>query len=149
MKVLFVCIANVNRSQIAEAIFNKSTEAHHASSAGLKPARVGGLVRNEHNNPVDLMRERGYDISKARIKRLTKKAADSADRVILLFGKKHLSDAPSYLKGHPGLEFWKVDSISDEIPFEEYCALERARIDQIEGRVSNLVKRLEQSAGTT
>jgi protein-tyrosine-phosphatase len=92
------------------------------------------------------MKERGYDISKARIKRLTKKAADSADKVVLLFGKKHLGDAPSYLKSHPSLELWEVDSISDETPSEEYCALERARIGRIERRVNDLVRRLESSA---
>ncbi len=39
MKVLFICRANVGRSQMAEAIFNKFSEGNLAVSAGLNPPK--------------------------------------------------------------------------------------------------------------
>ncbi|MGI8785333.1 MAG: arsenate reductase ArsC [Acidobacteriota bacterium] len=59
MKVLFVCVENSNRSQMAEAFARmhgpKGTEAH---SAGSKPS---GQVNAA---AVEAMRERGYDLSR-------------------------------------------------------------------------------------
>jgi len=142
-KVLFVCWANINRSQIAESIFNGLAEGDRAISAGISPRRAGVLVRNEHNNPFLPMCERGYDLSKARVKRLDRKAADSAGKVVLIFGRNHLKDVPDYLLRRPDIELWDVGSISDQTSFKEYCRLERKRIATIERRVRGLLRRLE------
>lgn len=144
MKVLFVCMANINRSQIAEAIFNGLSKRDYAFSAGVKPSRAGVLVRNEHNNPSELMRAKGYDLSRARVKKLNKRAADSAGKVVLILGRKHLKDVPTYVRNRPDMELWEVGSINDDAPFQEYRRLERRRIKQLETRVRDLVKRLEE-----
>jgi arsenate reductase len=56
--VLFVCIQNAGRSQIAQALFQRAAgERHQARSAGSRPAaRV-------HPEVADVMREIGIDVS--------------------------------------------------------------------------------------
>jgi arsenate reductase len=56
--VLFVCIQNAGRSQIAEALFSRAAGgAHQARSAGSRPAE------HVHANVVRVMVERGFDLS--------------------------------------------------------------------------------------
>lgn len=56
-KVLFVCIHNSARSQMAEAFLNTlARDKFDARSAGLEPGRLNPVV-------VDIMREEGIDIS--------------------------------------------------------------------------------------
>jgi len=143
VNVLFVCVANENRSQIAEAAFNRLARKSYATSAGLKPSLTGILLRNERGRFVALMAEAGYDISKAKVKRLNKRMADSAGRIVFVFEKKHLDDVPAYLLARSDTELWEVESIREDTSVEEYAKLERRRIKQIEARVEELVKRLE------
>ncbi|MGB8854315.1 MAG: arsenate reductase ArsC [Pirellulales bacterium] len=61
-KVLFVCIHNSARSQMAEAFLNAfGAGRYQAESAGLEPGTLNPLV-------VEAMREVGIDISKAKTK---------------------------------------------------------------------------------
>jgi len=143
MKVLFVCSANINRSQIAEAIFNRLSKKNRSISAGVKPRKPGILVKAEHNNPFIPLRVEGYDVSKAKIKRLNRRMANSSDKVVLIMRRRNLKDVPPYVRHRPDLEFWEVGSISDETPFAEYGKLERKRIKQIERLVKDLVSRIE------
>jgi arsenate reductase (thioredoxin) len=56
-KVLFLCIHNSARSQMAEAFLKKYGAGHfQASSAGLEPGRINPLA-------VTVMKEEGIDIS--------------------------------------------------------------------------------------
>ena len=56
-KVLFICVHNSARSQMAEAFLNKICGDHfEAHSAGLEPGTLDSLV-------VEVMREVGIDIS--------------------------------------------------------------------------------------
>lgn len=143
MKVLFVCVGNINRSQIAEAVFNRLSKHGHATSAGLRPRREGVPLTSEHNNPVDVMKEHGCDLSEAKIKRVTKRMAESADKTILVCERENLVGAPDYLKTRPGIEFWEVWSISDETTPAQYSVLERKRIKLIETYVKDLVTMTE------
>ncbi len=57
-KVLFVCVHNSARSQMAEALLNQMCgDEFEAQSAGLSPGRLNPLA-------VEVMREIGIDISK-------------------------------------------------------------------------------------
>jgi len=141
--VLFVCVANENRSQIAEAVFNDLSKNNSAISAGLKPKLVGASLGNERSRFVAVMKEEGYSISNARVKRVNKKLANSAGKIVFVFEAKHLQDAPAYLLNRSGTELWQVESISDEVSIEEYARLERKRIRKIRERVEELVNRLE------
>ncbi|MBN2484055.1 MAG: arsenate reductase ArsC [Candidatus Omnitrophica bacterium] len=61
-KVLFVCIHNSARSQIAEAFLNRlGGDRFYAESAGLEPGTVNPLV-------VQVMKEIGVDISQNKAK---------------------------------------------------------------------------------
>ncbi|MBC7218920.1 MAG: arsenate reductase ArsC [Hadesarchaea archaeon] len=77
-KVLFVCVENSARSQMAEAFFNSVAKTARAESAGTKPAaRVNPMA-------VKVMEELGIDISAARPKMLTLEMLKTADRVITM-----------------------------------------------------------------
>lgn len=78
-KVLFVCVHNAGRSQMAEAFFNRlSNDKATALSAGTQPA--------ETVNPVvaQAMKEAGIDISGNKPKMLTLEMIESSDRVITM-----------------------------------------------------------------
>ncbi|MEM2878954.1 MAG: arsenate reductase ArsC [Candidatus Hadarchaeales archaeon] len=77
-RVLFVCVENACRSQMAEAFFNSMCKKAVAISAGTRPApRVNPLA-------VQVMREIGIDISNAKPKPLTPEMLRSASRVITM-----------------------------------------------------------------
>jgi len=62
IRVLFVCIHNIGRSQIAEAYLNKlAGEMFIAESAGIEPGNLNPVV-------VEAMRQDGIDISGNRTK---------------------------------------------------------------------------------
>lgn len=62
LKVLFVCIHNSARSQMAEAYLNKFGSTRFiAESAGLEPGTINPIV-------VDVMKEDGIDISQNKAK---------------------------------------------------------------------------------
>lgn len=77
--VLFVCVHNAARSQMAEAFFNEMADGRYVGiSAGSQPA--------ERVNPVavEAMRELGIDISGTRPKRLTADMIERADLVVTM-----------------------------------------------------------------
>lgn len=77
--VLFVCVENACRSQMAEGFFNALAGGKAAAkSAGNKPA--------ERVNPfaVRVMREVGIDISKHKPKMITAEMINEADKVVLM-----------------------------------------------------------------
>ena len=78
-KILFVCVENAGRSQMAEAFANRyGKEKVVASSAGLMLAdRVNPVV-------VEAMKERGIDISMNKPKLLTTKMAEDSDLIITM-----------------------------------------------------------------
>lgn len=77
--VLFVCVENSFRSQIAEAYFNKyAPEGWTATSAGLTPAE------RVHPNAVRLMLEEGIDISRKKPKIMTRELQEKADIAIIV-----------------------------------------------------------------
>jgi arsenate reductase len=77
--VLFVCVGNAGRSQMAEAFFNQAAGGKaRAVSAGTKPASA------VDPRTVEVMREVGIDISGARPKTLTMEMLEQANRVVTM-----------------------------------------------------------------
>ena len=76
-KVLFVCVENAGRSQMAEAFANRyGKDEFIVSSAGNKPAdRVNPMV-------VEVMKEKGIDISMNKPKLLNFQMAQENDLII-------------------------------------------------------------------
>jgi arsenate reductase (thioredoxin) len=131
VNVLFVCILNAGRSQIASALFERAAAgAHAARSAGSDPA--------EHVHPevVDVMRELDIDVSDRVPRKLGRADAEWADVVVTM----GCGDACPYVPGKRYID-WQLDDPHGRPP-------ERVREirDQIERRVRQLVSELE-SAG--
>ena len=77
--VLFVCVENAGRSQIAEAFANKYGEAKFTVlSAGNKPAeKVNPIV-------IEAMKEKGIDISTNKPKLLTFQMTQDSDLIVTM-----------------------------------------------------------------
>jgi arsenate reductase len=125
--VVFACVHNAGRSQMAAAFFNRLTDSSKARalSAGTQPAdRVNPVV-------VEAMREAGIDISGATPQRLTQTVAEQASLLVTM----GCGDDCPYV---PGLQ-------RDDWPLEDPAGqpLERVRAirDDIRQRVHTLVTR--------
>jgi arsenate reductase (thioredoxin) len=123
--VIFACVHNAGRSQMAAALFNASADPSraHAISAGTRPGdRLHPVV-------VDAMRELGIDLSMARPQRLTDELAAGAALLVTM----GCGDACPYV---PGLrrDDWPLDDPKDK-------PLERVREirDDIRARVAALI----------
>ena len=75
--ILFVCVENAGRSQMAEGFFKKYTpDGIKTLSAGTKPvSQINPIV-------VEAMKEVGIDISKQKSKELTDKMIRNSDKVV-------------------------------------------------------------------
>jgi protein-tyrosine-phosphatase len=78
-KVLFVCVENAGRSQMAEAFANYYGKGKLVASSG-------GVMLADKVNPVvvEVMKEKRIDISMNRRKLLTAKMAEEADKIITM-----------------------------------------------------------------
>jgi len=130
-EVLFVCVHNAGRSQMAAGLLDKLAEGRvQVRSAGSEPA--------EQINPavVDAMSEVGVDISKELPKPLTDEAVRAADAVITM----GCGDAcPVY----PGKRYedWELEDPAGK----DLDTVRRIR-DQIADRVQGLLGELEADA---
>jgi len=126
--VLFVCVGNTGRSQMAEAFFNQLAGGKaKASSAGTNPANI-------IDPPVvQAMKEMGIDISSNRPKKLTVEMLNQADKVITMgCGAENVCPASFVETEDWGLEDPKGKSI-DEV---------REIRDEIKSRVAKMLKNL-------
>ena len=124
-RVLFVCVHNSGRSQMAEAFARELSGGRlDAESAGTEP--TAGL------NPVvvEAMRERGLDISGHRPKLLTPEMARRADRVFTM-GCYADGACPAFMLD---AEDWSLDDPHGQ-PIERVRAIR----DDVEARVRALI----------
>ena len=123
MNVLFVCVQNAGRSQMAEALFRLAAEGRHeARSAGSNPA--------EHVHPevVEAMREVDVDLADRVPHRLERTDAEWADVVVTM----GCGDACPVIPGKR-YEDWDLPD-----PAGKPLANVRATRDEIEHRVREL-----------
>ena len=78
--IIFACVHNAGRSQMAAAWFNRLADASsaHAVSAGTQPAE------RVHPEVVEVMREAGVDLSLAKPQRLTEELAQRATMLVTM-----------------------------------------------------------------
>ena len=128
-KVLFVCVHNSGRSQMAEAFFNQLAKGEAvATSAGTRPAA------HVDRNVADAMCEVGIDIRQQRPKPLTFEMVESADRVITMgCGVDEVCPA-SFIP----TEDWELSDPEGK-PIEEV----REVRDGIKARVEKLIAEME------
>jgi protein-tyrosine-phosphatase len=127
IKVIFACVHNAGRSQMAAAFFNQLAdhEKAEAVSAGTEP----GL--RVHPEVLTAMREVGIDLSNAKPQKLTEELAQDA-QVLVTMG---CGDKCPYV---PGLrrDDWPLRDPKGQ-PMEEVRAIR----DEIRTRVETMLKR--------
>lgn len=125
--VLFVCVRNAGRSQIAEALLRAHAgDRFEARSAGSAPAQA------VHPIVVDAMREIGIDLSAATPRALTPEVTEGADVVVTM----GCGDACPVIPGARILD-WALED-PGEAPLEQVRAIR----DEIDRRVRELVAEL-------
>jgi arsenate reductase len=128
MNVLFVCIQNAGRSQMAEALFRRAAgDRHEARSAGSSPA---GHV---HPEVVEAMRELGIDLGDRVPRRLERADADRADVVVTM----GCGDACPYIPGKRYVD-WELDDPHGQ-PLEKVREIR----EEIARRINSLVQELD------
>jgi protein-tyrosine-phosphatase len=131
--VLFVCLHNAGRSQMSQALFERSANTRHsASSAGTTPAdRV-------HPEVVSVMRELGIDLAPRTPRLLTRDLAERADFVVTM----GCGDECPYVPGKRYVE-WELPDPKGR-PIDEVRAIR----DEIGSRVDELVQQLDYEASS-
>jgi arsenate reductase len=128
-KILFVCVGNSCRSQMAEG-FTKHYGGNdvEVKSAGTKPAsQVSG-------KGTKVMAEKGIDLSSHYPKGFTEQDLKWADKIILMgFGV----ECPNVDGAADKVEDWGIDDPIDQ-PIETYIEIR----DEIQKKVKDLLKRL-------
>jgi arsenate reductase len=127
VNVLFVCVQNAGRSQMAGALFDRAAEGRHATrSAGTRPAdRV-------HPEVVGAMAELGIDLSGNLPRRLKREDAEWADVVVTM----GCGDECPYVPGTRYVD-WELPDPAGK-PADEVRALR----DEIGRRVDALLAEL-------
>jgi len=136
-KVLFVCIHNSARSQMAEAFLNALGSAtYQAESAGLEPGVLNPLV-------VEAMHEVGIDMSRATTKSVAEMLARGPvfDTVITVCDEASAERCPSFPGGSERLHWGFPDPSTLTGSHDDRLAAVRTIRDQIRERVAAWVSR--------
>jgi len=127
-RVLFVCVQNAGRSQMAQALFERAVDgAHEARSAGSRPAA------HVHPEVVDAMHEVGIDLGRRVPRELERADAEWADVVVTM----GCGDECPVVPGKRYVD-WDLPD-----PARRPLAEVRAVRDEIARRVERLVEELE------
>lgn len=131
-KVLFVCVHNSARSQMAEALLNvMAGDRFEAESAGLKPGTLNPLV-------VAVMRELGIDISRNKTKSAFDffKSGKLFNYVITVCDEANAERCPVF-PGHARRLHWGFkDPAALEGTYEEKLEQTREIRDEIKARIN-------------
>jgi arsenate reductase (thioredoxin) len=124
--VLFACVHNAGRSQIAAALFNRYADPRQARaiSAGTQPA---GRV---HPEVVDAMRARGLDLSSQSPRQLTPELASTASWLITMGCGDECPVVPGARR-----DDWPIQDPKGQAPDTV-----NAIIDDIDDRVRRLIR---------
>jgi arsenate reductase (thioredoxin) len=130
-RVLFVCVQNAGRSQIAQALFERAAAGRHeARSAGSRPAE------RVHPEVVEVMRELGAELSRMTPRRLERDDLEWADHVVTMGCGDECPVVPG-----KRYEDWDLPDPAGR-PLEEVRELR----DEIGRRVERLVTDLDRSS---
>ena len=143
-KILFVCNANVVRSQMAQAFYNHFTKTQNADSAGVNAEKYStdkiptvadfdAHLVAKNLDPlavIDLMREKGIEVGASQRTQLTKDMLCNYDLVVNIANR---NQTPDWLKGD-NVVWWKIED-----PHAESRELAELACDEIEKRVKKLI----------
>jgi len=132
VNILFVCVQNAGRSQMAEALFRRlSGDGNEARSAGSAPGT------HVHPEVVEAMRELGVDLADRVPRRLERTDAEWADVVVTM----GCGDECPYIPGRRYID-WDLPDPKGR-PLDEV----RATRDDIKRRVEGLIAELDEALG--
>lgn len=128
--ILFVCVENAGRSQMAEGFFNKYAPAgYRAASAGTRPVdRINPLA-------VQVMKEIGIDISRQESKVITDDMIRSSAKAVNM-GCMDKTECPVLFLNNP--IDWGIEDPKGK-PIEKVREIR----DEIERRVKGLAENLD------
>jgi len=126
--VLFICIGNSGRSQMAEAFFNKVSKGWKATSAGINPDD------EIHPYTVKVMREVGIEVDKKKPKLLTPEMIEKADLIITMCSGVSIAQ----IKHLPKIEDWMIEE-----PYGKSMEKVREIRDQIREKVQKVIQEIE------
>ncbi len=132
--ILFVCVENAGRSQIAEGFFNKyAPKGYRAISAGTRP------VSQINPMAIQAMQEIGIDISKQKSKIITDDMIRSSARAVNM-GCMDQSECPMLFMNH--VVDWGIEDPKGK-PIEKVRTIR----DDIENRVKEIAEALKSADG--
>jgi protein-tyrosine-phosphatase len=131
--VLFVCLHNAGRSQMARALFDEGAGPPHTSASAGSIADPDGRL---HPAVITVMDELGVDLSQAKPRRLTDELAEHAD-VIVTMG---CGDSCPYFAGKRYVD-WDLPD-----PKGQPLEVVRETRDEIRRRVAELICQLDAQA---
>jgi arsenate reductase (thioredoxin) len=127
VNVLFVCVQNAGRSQIAQALFERTAAGRHeARSAGSRPAE------HVHREVVDAMRELGIDVAGRMPHRLDRSDLDWADHVVTMGCGDECPVVPG-----KRYQDWELPDPAGR-PLEEVRSIRDEIAERVQGLVSEL-----------
>lgn len=139
MKILFVCWANVGRSQMAKAYYNHLTHSTDAESAGTEVELPGETLgerrsRRGRTHVIDSMSEDGINISTHTKTQLTKEMLDKYDLIISMADHQY---TPDWLMNHSRFRYWHIDDPGGKAIKDTNVAR-----DAIKSKVLDLIKEI-------
>lgn len=130
-KVLFVCVENAGRSQMAEA-FARQYGADAISAGTVPSSTINPIV-------VEAMKERGINLSTYRPKMLTDKMVEEADCIVTMGCRaQDVCPKPLVVKMEKKLIDWHIDDPKEK-PIEEVRKIR----SEIESKVVDLFKKTD------
>ena len=129
-KILFICLGNIARSQMAEAYHNHFTKSDSASSAGISdftPVKYGHPLKEV----VQVMREEDIDVAQKKVKTVTEEMVKKSDRVFVMCKKE---ECPGFLLDYNKVTFWDVGD-----PFQTDLDNFRKIRDKIKAKVLSIL----------
>ncbi|MEO6773385.1 MAG: arsenate reductase ArsC [Kofleriaceae bacterium] len=138
--ILFLCVANSARSQMAEALARTILGANvRVQSAGTKPSTINPYA-------IEVMRELGIDLASQRSKSVDTIDASTIDTVVTLCAEEV---CPVFLGQAQRLHWPLADPASDDpsLTRDELLARFRTARDQLRGRIEVLAALVEVPPG--
>ncbi len=141
-RVLFICVHNSARSQMAEAFLNRLSDGFSAESAGIEPGMLNPLV-------IKAMMEDGYDISRNSTKSVYDmlRKQRQYDYVITVCSPEAAEQCPVFPGKGIKLHWEFEDPASLKGPEDEKLAVLRKIRDMIKEKIIEFIKQRSENHG--
>jgi arsenate reductase (thioredoxin) len=135
MKILFVCLGNIARSQMAEAYFERLSKKNEAWSAGVGVFESDGENLRDGNlgrRSIEVMKEEGINMENKKRHHITKEFVDNSDKVVVIVRESYW---PNLLKNSDKVVKWDIED-----PASGDLKTYRNTRDKVKKYVENLIQ---------